>query len=432
MNSEIDSLAAIEFINNQLQKKSRSLSLKPSLDSTEEAILKGIWAGDTYPEIAEDVSKVIRKCGANHVRNRGSDLFKLLSTLLEKKEEKIDKGNCQQIITAAIRADGQHRQELPDWQRAQEMQFLEKAHSAGIGSIVVCPDQARFIVGDWDGNIKMWNLAMGQQQKSPVVNDRVPFTSLPDISAIIVLPDREQFISAGYDRTIKIWDLRTGVILSQLREFAGEPIRLPEHHRDGIETLAISTDSQVLASGGFDCTIGLWDLRTLRSLKSLVSDSPILCLAFSYDHQYIYCGCADGTLRMWDLFSRQTAAVRITPAATGWISAIAIGPDGLVYSGDEVGMLACWDAQLLKQRWTNNSAHQSAILTLTVHPQDPNILLSGSYDKTVVIWQLQQRQPVHYIQTPQAGITALALNAQGDRLILGDEQGHLAVWHLPF
>jgi WD40 repeat protein len=118
--------------------------------------------------------------------------------------------------------------------------------------------------------------------------------------------------------------------------------------------------------------------------------------------------------------------------ATGWISAIAVGPDGLVYSGDEVGTLTCWDAQLLKQRWTNNSTHQSAILTLAIHPQDPNLLLSGSYDKTVVIWQLQQRQPVHRLSTLQAGITALALNAQGDRLILGDEQGNLAVWHFSF
>ena len=58
--------------------------------------------------------------------------------------------------------------------------------------------------------------------------------------------------SSSYDG-IRLWDLATGELITQLKG-----------HRDWVQSLAFSPDGSVLASGGFDRVINLWQSVSLE------------------------------------------------------------------------------------------------------------------------------------------------------------------------
>lgn len=54
----------------------------------------------------------------------------------------------------------------------------------------------------------------------------------------------------GEDRRVHIWDLGSGALLKDLRG-----------HSDTVHSLAFSRCNAMVASGGMDCYIRIWDVR---------------------------------------------------------------------------------------------------------------------------------------------------------------------------
>ena len=51
-------------------------------------------------------------------------------------------------------------------------------------------------------------------------------------------------------------------------------MRSLQGHTDGIRSIAISSDDQILASGSFDETLKIWDFNTGECLKILRGERP--------------------------------------------------------------------------------------------------------------------------------------------------------------
>lgn len=102
--------------------------------------------------------------------------------------------------------------------------------------------------------------------------------------------------SASYDTTFRLWDLASSA--------SAEPCLLvQEGHSAGVHSLAWHPDGALLATGGLDSLILLWDLRAGRPLATLQGyhvDS-VLSLDFSQSGTELVSGSADHTVRIWDL-----------------------------------------------------------------------------------------------------------------------------------
>ncbi|KAF5935785.1 hypothetical protein HYC85_026914 [Camellia sinensis] len=99
-------------------------------------------------------------------------------------------------------------------------------------------------------------------------------------------------VSLSWDRTVKIWNLTNCKIRASLAGHSGYG-----------NTVAVSLDGSLCASGEKDGVILLWDLAEGKKLYSLDSGSIINALCFS-PNRYWLCAATEASIKIWDLESK--------------------------------------------------------------------------------------------------------------------------------
>ena len=201
-------------------------------------------------------------------------------------------------------------------------------------------------------------------------------------------PDGKILASGGMDSKIILWDVSTG-------EMIGEPL---EGHQSMVNDLAFSPVGEILASVGCSssdtqyCERGemiLWDLSggQISSQTLTIHAHNTWKLAFSPDGEMIATGSADETIRFWDAASGEPVGDPILGHEGGVIS-LAFSPDGeILASGGLDATIFLTDLASRQRIGPPLTSHEAAVNSLAFSP-DGNTLVSSSHDADVIIWTL--------------------------------------------
>ncbi len=145
--------------------------------------------------------------------------------------------------------------------------------------------------------------------------------------------------SGGDDGTVRIWDVDRRAELLVLRGHAG----------DVMSVRFLGPENEVLATGGEDGIIRIWDVQTGRLCSQLAGHtSTVRALAEQRSTGALFSAAQDNTIRMWDWKNacpHPRAKQGMLPNPTGnWARALAIEPDDTTISaGFFSGDLLRWD-----------------------------------------------------------------------------------------
>jgi WD40 repeat protein len=74
-----------------------------------------------------------------------------------------------------------------------------------------------------------------------------------------------------------------------------------EGHKSSVSCIAFSYDSKYLATGSFDTTIKIWDLKANQPINTIVHGAIVESLAFSTDNKLLASVGRDKCVKTWDL-----------------------------------------------------------------------------------------------------------------------------------
>jgi WD40 repeat protein/serine/threonine protein kinase len=202
-----------------------------------------------------------------------------------------------------------------------------------------------------------------------------------EVYCIAYSPNAKILATGGEDRTVKLWDASTGQNLSTLAHPASE-----------VDALAFSPDGKTLATAGEDAVIRLWDIEAMRVRATLTGHRGVVrALAFAPDGNKLASGGEDRIARLWDLKTGRMAAK--LEGHQGRIYSVAFSPNGLLLataSGDTTAKI--WDVHtghvcttFKGHAWTDGSRYQCFVNGIAFS-HDGRRVASAADDRTIKIW----------------------------------------------
>jgi WD40 repeat protein/serine/threonine protein kinase len=277
-------------------------------------------------------------------------------------------------------------------------------------------------------------------------------------------PDR---LKAGLQTDLRGWEWRY-----LWKQCQSEEILTLGSHSNGVNTVGFMLDGKTAFSGGNDKAVRLWDMNSMKEVGSIPHDAEVTgascspdgrwlvtttnkrlvirelatqsiatvitnqwyrpnTLVFSPDSQLLAYGDFDKGVFVWDLDARKEIA-RL-PATFGYVAplGLAFSPDGqgLAYAETESGEIVLWNIRekAVMRRWRGHAWY----ITRLFFTPDGKLLISGSADRTVKLWEVASGQEVNRFNYPlgfgPSLVSSPRLSVDGKMLASAASGGGMAI-----
>ncbi|CAO2199698.1 unnamed protein product [Urochloa humidicola] len=331
----------------------------------------------------KDVLKTLRE-----LKKSSGLAFEMLKLLSDGQESSVDMWNHKEINQADCSSNGE------------------------VTSIVYL--KSYIFSGHSDGTLKVWE---GSENILRLVHETQEHTKA--ITSLSVLHSEEKIYSGSLDRTIRVWQLRDGIL------------RCVEVHgtRDPVQNLAVANAMACFVPQGAGVKLLSWNGG---SSKLLNPNKYVRSMALV--HGKLFCGCNDSSIQEIDLASGTLGVIqpgnkRILGKANP-IYSLQVH-DGLIYTGSTPSMdgasVKVWSCGNYNQVGSMPSLMEARSLVVSA-----DLIYVGSRNGAVEIWSREKLTRIGMLQAggPGCRVQCMAVDGDGDVLVVGTSDGRIQAWGL--
>src|SRR5271165_1824611 len=276
-------------------------------------------------------------------------------------------------------------------------------------------------------------LLMEQQQGGILPGD----PSNGGVNTVAFSPDSHLLAAAYGDGYVRLWNPVTG-------QAAGSPLPADTGLEGGVYGLAFSPDGKLLATGNADGYLRLWNPATGQAVGApLPADtSPVggvNAVAFSPDGKRLATAGVDGTVRLWNPATQRAVGAPLlagtSPRGGGGVNGVAFRPDGkLLAAVDAAGYVRLWNPATRQAVGAPFLAvTNKGVIGVAFSPDGK--LATADGDGTVRLWNPATGQAVGAPLPADAGsagsVSGVAFSPGGKLLATADADGTVRMWQMP-
>lgn len=268
------------------------------------------------------------------------------------------------------------------------------------------------------GQLKVWDIGAAREL--------VSLDRIPSVHAAVLAADEKAVITGDRDGRVCWRDLETGEERASLNAHAG-----------AVLSLVLRKQGDLLASGGADAQVKVWDARGLGKPQVFLGHGDrVQSVAFFHHRQAIVSGSRDETARIWDISTGKE--VLQLPCKGDANLAVAVSPDDKLIATASGNAIRLWDAENgaevapltsgpspLVRRGEKGAAR--TFLHVAFSP-DGQLLAGAGADGAIQIWSVATLQPVATLEKHAEPALALVFSRDGKQLASGSADKTAKVW----
>ncbi|KDE06923.1 hypothetical protein MVLG_02810 [Microbotryum lychnidis-dioicae p1A1 Lamole] len=226
-------------------------------------------------------------------------------------------------------------------------------------------------------------------------------------------------LTGGWDGVVGVWDLTKGVNEGDAIEDDGQE-RKKKRRRAAPGTVVNKTPVSAL-------------LGHTGKISRAIFSSSFLTSSQAYSASY------DHTLRTWDLSTAQLLATRTAPSSSVLLDLAQLSQStNLLITGSTDRSIGVWDTREDASSHISISltGHTGPVSSVVGHPKESLLIASGSFDSTVKIWDVRSPKQALFSldmsreEGQETKDRVLALDWDGEQLVAAGEGAKVAVWRV--
>ncbi|NJL84119.1 MAG: WD40 repeat domain-containing protein [Chloroflexaceae bacterium] len=269
-----------------------------------------------------------------------------------------------------------------------------RAQQQSVNALTFSPDGRTLVAAGNSSVINLWNWP-GEKFRPDKALRRLFLEHFLNVLSVAITPDSQVLASGALDG-IRVWDLTSG-----------RPLYILSYFGDPVLSLAMNPDGVQLASAGTNGRVRFWDLRAASLLREFQPHTQaIRGIAYTSDGRTLITASDDRTIKVWDGATLQP--LQVFTGHTGPVRAIALHPSGRILASASNDGVRLWDLTT-GEEIALLTGHNDWVRSLSFSP-DGTYLATGGFDRLINLWQSGpslEPNPAPPVPTPQVPASPL-------------------------